>query len=174
MSRLLMLICFVIGLEACHDKNEIPRGILKKEQMQDVLWDIMQADAFTNSFIKKDSSKNPTNENIKLQKQIFLIHGISREDFYTSYSYYKEHPGLMLAVIDSITAKEIRDDGIRAKRAINHPAILDSIKMRTIRNQNILLKEKINHSPIIVSSKPKVVKKKKMKHTKTKAATIAH
>jgi hypothetical protein len=173
MSRLLILICIVIGLEACHEKNEIPQGILKKDQMQGVLWDIMQADAFTNSFIKKDSSKNPVNENIKLQKQIFLIHGISREDFYGSYNYYKEHPGLMLVILDSITAKETRSEGLRPKEAITHPAIIDSIKMRSIRNQNILLKEKINHTPI-VNSKPKMFKKKKIKHTSTKANAITH
>jgi hypothetical protein len=174
MSRLLILVCFVLCLEACHDKNETPSGILKKDQMQSVLWDIMQADALTNSFIKKDSSKDPVKENIKLQKEIFLIHGISREDFYNSYSYYKKHPGLMLAVLDSITAKEIRDQGIRAKVAIRHPAIIDSIKMRDLRNQNVLLKEKINHTPVVVSSKPKVIKKRKMKHVKTRANAIVH
>jgi hypothetical protein len=173
MRIVLILICFAIGLEACHDKNSVPRGILKKDQMQDVLWDIMQADAFTNAFIKKDPSKNAVSENIKLQKQIFLIHGISREDFYTSYNYYKEHPGLMLAVLDSITAKEVRDEAIRTKSIINHAAIPDSIKMKAIRNQNIQLKGKINQTPI-VSPKPVVIKKKKNKHLKAKVHIIKH
>jgi hypothetical protein len=164
MRILLILIVFIIGLQACHEKNTVPNGILNKGQMQDVLWDIMQADAFTNSFIKKDSSKNAVDEDILLQKRIFLIHGISQDDFYKSYSFYKDNPALMLAVLDSITAKETRNEGIQQKSMINHAAILDSIKLRAISNKSMQLKERTNPSVTVI--KPKIAKKKKSKHPK--------
>jgi hypothetical protein len=113
----LILVCFIIGLSSCNHKNTLPDGILKKDQMQAVLWDIFKAEVFTSQFIKKDTLKNPIIENAKLQNQIFAIHHISREDFYKSYNYYKEHTDLLQAVLDSMSNKStsIRNRLLKAK-----------------------------------------------------------
>ena len=106
---IILLVCFALSLSSCDHKNTMPDGILKKDQMQAVLWDIMRAEVFTNQYVKKDTQKNPIIENAKLQNQIFAIHHVSREDFYKSYSYYKEHTDLMQPILDSITSKNTRD-----------------------------------------------------------------
>ncbi|MEP6674391.1 MAG: DUF4296 domain-containing protein [Ferruginibacter sp.] len=90
-------------------KSGIPSGILKPEKMQTVMWDIIRADVFTENFIAKDSAKNMSAENIKLQNQIFAINSVSREDYYKSYEYYKKHPVVMTAILDSISQRVIRD-----------------------------------------------------------------
>lgn len=87
---------------SCGDKNGMPEGILKPEKMQAILWDVIRADAFTTQFIKKDSSKNDVAENLKLQQEIFLIHHISKDQFYKSYEYYKANGNLMKEMIDSM------------------------------------------------------------------------
>ena len=107
--RIWIKICFASALLSCNHKNTIPDDLLKKDQMQAVLWDIMRAEVFTNQYIKKDTLKNPVVENAKLQNQIFAIHHISREDFYKSYSYYKEHTDLLQPILDSLTSKNTRD-----------------------------------------------------------------
>ena len=77
--------------------------------MQAVLWDVIKADAFTSEFIKKDSAKDAVQENLKLQQEIFTIHHISKQDFYTSYDYYKQNPDLFRILMDSMITKEERD-----------------------------------------------------------------
>jgi len=104
----IILFCLTIFF-SCGNKNKIPPGILKPEKMQVVLWDVIKADAFTAEFIKKDSVKDAVQENLKLQQKIFAIHHISKEDFYTSYEYYKMNPDLFKIIMDSMMAKAERD-----------------------------------------------------------------
>lgn len=87
---------------SCQNKNEIPSGILKPDKMQAVLWDVINADAFTAEFIKKDSAKNAAKENLKLQQQIFAIHHVSKESFYKSYDYYKTRTSVLKVMLDSM------------------------------------------------------------------------
>ena len=109
MIRICMVFFCLIIFISCGNKNKIPPGILKPDKMQVVLWDVIKADAFTREFIKKDSSKDAVHENLKLQEEIFAIHHISKQDFYTSYNYYKSNPGHLKIMIDSIIAKGERD-----------------------------------------------------------------
>jgi len=100
-----LVICFV----SCNNKDEIPSGILKPNQMQAVLWDVIKADAFTTEFIKRDSSKNALDENLKLQQQIFAIHKTSKEIFYKSYDYYKANAARFKNILDSMIAQNERN-----------------------------------------------------------------
>jgi len=99
----------MIVLFASCGKNKMSSDILKPDKMQAVFWDILRADAFTEDFQKKDSTKNANEENVKLQKQVFLIHNTSREQFYKSYDYYKQQPDLMKTLLDSIINKANRE-----------------------------------------------------------------
>jgi hypothetical protein len=103
----LFFIPISIVLFSCSDNN-LPRGVLSHEKMEIMLWEQMKADAFTKEFISKDSSKNLTIENIKLQQKLFSKYKIDREDFYKSYQYYLKHDALMKDVLDSIVAKQTR------------------------------------------------------------------
>ena len=59
------------------DKNLLPKDVMEK-----ILWDITQADIFTQDFISKDSSKNLTVENLKLQQKIFAKYKIDKKTFF--------------------------------------------------------------------------------------------
>jgi Domain of unknown function (DUF4296) len=99
----------LIFLSSCGSKNNLPQGILKKEKMQAVLWDVLRADAFTFQFITKDSTKKPEAEMAKLQQQVFAVHKTTREEFYKSYSYYKSHPDILQPMLDSMISRYTRD-----------------------------------------------------------------
>lgn len=107
--KVVAVIILMSCLAGCTDKEGLPSGILKKEKMQAVLWDIIQAESYTTLFITKDSLKNAPVENARLQQKIFAIHKISKEEFYKSYDYYTLHAEIMRAVLDSITAKGERE-----------------------------------------------------------------
>lgn len=77
--------------------------------MQTVLWDIIKADAFTAEIIMKNPAKNGTAENLKLQQEIFTIHKITKDNFYKSYEYYKENPGKLKVIMDSMIIQAERN-----------------------------------------------------------------
>ena len=111
----IVLLCSVT-LFSCGNKNKIPPGILKPDKMQAVLWDIIKADAFTVEIIKKDSTKNTVQENLKLQQKIFAIHHIAKQDFYKSYDYYKLNLGQLKIIMDSmIVQAERKKNNLKAK-----------------------------------------------------------
>lgn len=124
----IFIFSFVL-LYSCGDKQKDRKGeILSTGKMQVVLWDMLQADAFTQNFIKRDSSKNVLVENAALQKKIFELHKINREDFYTSYDYYTMHPDIMKIILDSIAVKAERDRGKLMKEKYGGKKPLTEVK----------------------------------------------
>ena len=116
MIRIFMLLFGLVLFASCENKNKIPDGILKPDKMQAVLWDVIRADAFTTEFLKNDSKKDPTEENLKLQQQIFAIHKTTKVDFYKSYDYYKsDNTPLFKKMLDSMVAQAERNREIQVK-----------------------------------------------------------
>lgn len=105
LTGIILLSCIV----GCKGNDELPAGILSKEKMQGVFWDIIQVEAYTSQHLKNDISKNASLEDAKLQQRVFAIHKINKEDFYTSYTYYSAHVELMRSLLDSITTKAERE-----------------------------------------------------------------
>jgi len=185
MRILLLLVVLVASTSAC--KNKIPNGILPKDQMQSVLWDVMQAEAYTDlrTNIKSDTLINSVLEDAKLQEQVFNIHHISRQDFYKSYDYYKEHTDLLMAVLDSITAQGNRNENtrltIKAKMqaAMNNAkakARMDSIKASGLKNNNLSLNQKlippIDSNNVLKNKQRALLKSKPKKHLPKKHKII--
>lgn len=115
MIRICFLIFLAVSLISCGSKDEIPSTILKPDKMQAVLWDVIKAQAFTDQYIKKDSSKNAEMENLKMQQEIFVIHHVSKEEFYKSYDYYKTNTSLLNQMLDSITVQDERNKKTKIK-----------------------------------------------------------
>ncbi len=163
---LLGTIFFTVCFSACNNKDKVPAGILPKDQMQSVLWDVMQAESFTNirSNTKSDTLINSVLEDAKLQERVFGIHHISREDFYKSFSYYKEHTDLMMAILDSMTAQESRKETDRL--AIKAKA--DTTNKNRIKDKSVFLKQQLNKlvadSTLIKNKQKAAAKAKQKKH----------
>ncbi len=111
MMRIYLLLFYsLIGfVSSCENKNTMPEGILQRDKMQAVMWDVLKADVFTRDFIIKDTSKKAVEENLKLQLDIFAIHHISKDEFYKSFNYYKLNTGLMKEMMDSMIVKAERN-----------------------------------------------------------------
>jgi hypothetical protein len=120
------ILCLIIFFTGCKGKDDVPSGVLKFENMQAVLWDVMEAEALTAQLIKKDSSINAPLQNIKLQQQIFSEHQTNREAFYKSYQYYSAHVQFMRRMLDSITTVAERN---KYKNLYNKPALPERISL---------------------------------------------
>ncbi len=115
MSRYAIVLVVSLIFISCGKKDKQASGILDPVKMQAVLWDVIRADAYISRFTANDTSKNIFEEEVKLQKQVFDMHGVSRETFNTSFNYYKLHPPQMKLILDSMTAKGNRDKLINIK-----------------------------------------------------------
>src|SRR5262245_51012157 len=104
---LLCLSVFVFSLVSCTDKDKIPYGVLSKVKMRQVLWDMMQAERYTATFLK-DSTKNTKAETFKLYAQVFAIHGITKDQFVKSYKFYMSRPDISRVMFDSLASKANR------------------------------------------------------------------
>ncbi|MGG9971596.1 DUF4296 domain-containing protein [Ferruginibacter sp. SUN002] len=103
---LLLVVTFLFGCNGGATSGEI----LSKKKMQQVWWDIIKADVYTTQILRHDALKGIDTVNIKLQQQIFDLHKVSKESFYKSYAYYKDHPNEMQVILDSMAANKMRED----------------------------------------------------------------
>ena len=106
MIRWIFVFCLFIFL-SCKN-NSAPSGIIKPNKMQEILWDIYRADAFSRQLVSVDSTRSRVDENARLTDTVFLIHKITRQQFEKSYSYYTEHPDLLRTMLDSINVQKER------------------------------------------------------------------
>ena len=98
---------FLILLQNCNS-NKLPKGILPFDKMEKIMWEQTKADAFTREYISKDSLKDLTVENFKLQEKIFAKYKVDRKSFYKSYDYYLKHDELMKPLLDTIVVRNGR------------------------------------------------------------------
>jgi len=112
----------LLALISCSNKKATANKILEPAKMQAVLWDYFQVEAYTEHFLKKDSTKKVKIENALLQQKVFDIHKISREQFNKSYDYYSANAYLMRPLLDSIIYRaESKRTVIMSKKYGNHP-----------------------------------------------------
>src|SRR5688572_10082641 len=104
--RPVLFLCLISIFISCRSKND--KAILAPEKMEAVLFDFVMAEAYTNTHVNVDSVILAQKENAKLQKKVFAIHGITREQFQESFDYYTRHANEFTPILDSIAAKENR------------------------------------------------------------------
>jgi hypothetical protein len=109
MNRLLLvcLSAIVWCAVSCTDKDKVPAGVLPKDKMEKVLWDMIQAERYRESFIR-DSSKNLKTETFKLYAQVFEIHQVSKDEFIKSYKFYMSRPDIARIMFDSLATRANR------------------------------------------------------------------
>lgn len=133
MNRLLLLCLGVIvfGLICCTDKDKIPKGVLPKDKMESVLWDMIQAERFKTSFLK--DSANLKAETFKLYAEVFAVHQVTKDQFVKSYKFYMSRPDIARDMFDSLAsmANRRREDMYKAK----NPQPSDSVKPKTTQPQ---------------------------------------
>ena len=134
MIRWLFIATISFFLISCKGKKTVPSGILPPRKMQAVLWDMMRADQFlTNFVLNRDSSLNKTAESIKLYQQVYSIHQVSEKEFQKSFSYYRAHPSLFKAVMDSIS-KHATD---APTQRINPVSLKDTIQVKPVQPNTV-------------------------------------
>ena len=109
MNRLLLvcLSAIVWFLVSCTDKDKIPAGVLPKDKMEKVLWDMIQAERYRDTYVR-DSSLDLKKETFKLYAQVFEIHQVSKDEFIKSYKFYMSRPDIARVMFDSLATRANR------------------------------------------------------------------
>ncbi len=85
--------------------------ILEENTMGKVLFDLLQADAFGEQYLRLDSQAKNTRI-VAMQQQVFELNRISKEDFQKSYQYYSSNPKSMSRILDSIVSRSERSRSV--------------------------------------------------------------
>ncbi len=97
-----------------------PRGVVSQEKMQAVIWDLALAGEYVNGYVYyQNPAQNRAAINNDLLKEIYRVHNISKKEFDKSLDYYKKNPKLLMAILDSVVAKQNK----RASPAEAEPAV---------------------------------------------------
>lgn len=108
--RGLALIVFLFCLGACTHKDRIPSGIIDKDKMGNILWDMIQTDQFSVLYLSKDSTKkNVRQETGRMYGQVLQIHHTTKEDFEKSLQFYVSRPDISKVMFDSLAVRGNRD-----------------------------------------------------------------
>lgn len=87
----------------------VPKGILAPDSMEKIVYDLLRADEYVNSFVIRDTTQNLKKKRSIIYEQVFKLHNTTRKEFYTSYKYYQQHPDIQKALFDSLLATVNRE-----------------------------------------------------------------
>lgn len=125
MKKLLAGLVLIVLLSAACSRNERPSGVLDREKMEAVLWDLIRADLFISNYLQvKDSALDKKDQGIRLYSQVLKMHGITQEQFRRSFYYYRSRPKLLQELMDSVSKR--RDDTLGKRPGNRLPVKVDS------------------------------------------------
>jgi hypothetical protein len=127
MMKAFLISFLVLVIFSCTSKEKIPRDILPQQQIQAIIWDLLRADEFVNSYLRNDSTKNKKDETTRLYEEVFRIHKTNRDQFKQSLHFYNSHPELLKPVFDSLENKKTTELDIRKR-----PSLVDSARRKML------------------------------------------
>lgn len=132
--RTCFAICIIVVFAACTDNTKVPKDLIQKDKMQKILWDMVQADRFAVDFLPRpgDSAYNET-EVLKVYQKVFNVHGITRDQFLKSYTFYLNHPDITKVLYDSISVQAER----RRAEVYKSKSIADSLRKDSLRGNSV-------------------------------------
>lgn len=99
----------IVLLAGCSGPDSRPSGVLPRDKMQQVLWDMIEADQYSLLYLSKDSARiNVKAETAARYEQVFELHKISKSEFDKSIKYYFSRPDIAKPLFDSLSAMGVR------------------------------------------------------------------
>lgn len=103
MKNLFVFILFALTV-CCGETEQVappPANLISTKEMEVILRDMCKIEA---RFQRRLSSKNTKHIDMALANyaSVFAKHGITEDQFKTSYNYYSDHPDVMQTMYDSV------------------------------------------------------------------------
>lgn len=100
-----VLYAFVLS---CSNKVGDEKQILNQDQMANVLYDVLLAESYVESYLMLDTTLNKDSLLKVEMDKVLKVYGISSSTFSKSYLYYKAHPIQLEIVLDSANERAVR------------------------------------------------------------------
>jgi hypothetical protein len=95
---LLILAC----LAGCSAKDKVPSDIIPRDRMSSILWDMVQAEQYSDAYLVKDSAHIDVKVGtLRLYQQVFQLHKVSLDEFRKSLHFYLDHPDMSRGLFDT-------------------------------------------------------------------------
>ncbi len=106
-SIIFILLLFCVS---CTNRYDVPSGIIQKDKMGDIMWDLIQAQTFAKEVHNKDTSLSLSKTSLTFTEQVYRVHHISKKEFDESYKWYQSRPDILRVVFDSLYTQKQRDN----------------------------------------------------------------
>jgi hypothetical protein len=121
MRKLLPILLFTLVL-SCKQESKPPNNVIGKAGMQELMWDLLRADAFITGFGGKgDTTFNQLKESVMIYREVFAIHKTNKEEFKKSLDWYQKHPEVMKIILDTLQSRQKRVMEDRSKPTSKFP-----------------------------------------------------
>lgn len=117
-NSILVIFCLLL-LYSCKNEVETPNGILPGEKMEPILLDLIRADEIINQQSYGDSASSIRGKREVMYQKVFTVHGVTRDQFNNSFTFYQNHPDLLKGILDSMysVVKKETEDTSRQKKS---------------------------------------------------------
>lgn len=107
-GKLLFMLCFAALIVSCAGKKNNDHLILDQDKMASIIYDVLLAESFVESYLMKDTTSNKDSLLKVEMDKVLKIYGISSKTFSESYLFYKAHPIQLEIVMDSAHERAAR------------------------------------------------------------------
>ncbi len=147
MKRLIVLVAIVIFYTAC-DQNKVPKGLIEREKMLDVMVDMQLTDAYLNQVYNPDTMKMQAHSRYNY---IFKKFNTDSANFSNSLKYYSKDPVALDSMFSQVYSTLARlQEKLKPKRTKQE--LDDSVKLQSQKLYNYMFgKFKIDSSKVGVN-----------------------
>lgn len=112
------VILFFIVVVSCKDLSKQEEEMLNEDRMATVIYDVLLAESFAESYLMKDTMKNKDSTLQVEMDKLLKVHRISSQTFAKSYRFYKSNPVTLERILDSANERAVRERaGVFLKRS---------------------------------------------------------
>jgi len=154
----IIAVCLVLLITACGEADKVPKDVLPKEKMRDVLLDMNLADVYS-STADDDQPNVIVSDSVRKQRlkvyyrQVLDLHKLSPEAFRHSYAYYESHPNKFKEVYDMMFASVTSDKNMLELNLKRHEYVTNRRSLLPVNNNSLISGEQDTLIPFVKKNK---------------------
>jgi uncharacterized lipoprotein NlpE involved in copper resistance len=101
--RIVYFLLIIAAFISCNNKQ---KQTIPSSEMKLILWEMSNADELTNEMVARDTTVKNKKQylQVKQYEQVFAVHNITKEKFYSSLQFYQSRPDQYKILLDSVVA----------------------------------------------------------------------
>jgi hypothetical protein len=153
----IIAVCLLLLITACGEADRVPKDVLSKKEMRDVLLDLNLADAY--SGITEDPVNLLVHDSIRQKRvkvyfrQVLDMHKLTPEQFNRSYSYYEAHPNSFKEIYDMMFTVVSNDKNMLDINVRRQEYVTNQRNLLPVNNNSLISVEQDTLIPFVKKNK---------------------